>query len=1254
MAAADRHPSPPSESSESAEASRSPAVPERLGPYLIEQVVGRGGMGVVFQGRHAQTGELAAIKAVTAVAASHLENLRQEIRALARVRHPGVVRVVDQGITEGIPWFAMELVPGQTLRQHCRALGLDWSEDEALAFSMRTPPETYRTLLTILRRVCRVLAYLHGLGIVHGDVKPDNILLTAHETPVLVDFGLGIFGCERLGRDILRIRQTLEGSAWYVSPEQIRDEVIDARTDLYSLGIVMYEIFTGTPPFPGPTVLAVTTAKLEADPPAPSAIVDDFPPGLERLILNLLAREPSQRIGFADLVAGELARLGAKKGVWAASHVAHPYVYRSRLIGRQAEARALLDHADAHARGAGRVVLVGGAAGTGKTRMVMDFGQALAHRGTLVLSGQCLDGARTSLGAFRGPAQRIADLCLEGGRMYAAQLLGYRGPILARYLPVLAGLVDREDEPEEVVPLPAEAERLRLFGALLEVLAALARARPLLIIIDDLQWADELSVEFLEFLTRRDALARHCVLIVGTYRTAEAGPSFAAFARAPGQARIELGALERSAVADILCDMLASRQLPRRLVESIYRLSEGNPLCLVEYVRSGVEQAFLWRDEAGAWQFAETIAVSPNAQGLDATPLPASLDHLLEWRLSAVPKEARRLLNALAVCGREAPLAWLRALLAGRGEELDGAVECLVQRRIADIGSGEQLCFCHDQLRETAYSRIPLPERRAWHAALARHLSAQRADDESERAGVLARHWELAGELNEARACYLRAARLDVASFAVTDAEAHYRAYMRLGRGPTAASVAAHAELALSVLRPLGRLQDARAEAALGLDQARALGDDRLTASAVRVLAVVLQLCGDYDGAEQFFREALRMLHARGDARLEGLTLANVATLAHERGQLEKAQRLYRRALASHKSAVDEQTEGTTLANFASLQHDRGRLTKAVELYENAVALQRQMGQRRPEGITLGNLAAVRYLQGWVDDAARLAEQSLAITSAIGDRPAQGVGLIQLASIRRAQGRLDEALDLANQALQLHRAAENERYQAAALSELGNIRARQGKLEEARAALESCLELRRRLRLGEEEGETLADLGALYETCGHPAKALAQLDLAIRALRAGHRLAGVEHAAALRSRARLLRRLGRFGAAEADLEGAERKLRKIGAMLELGLCSCEQAHLALARQQPTERKWLTAKRIARQLRRPPECALRGAIAALSAARSAYEAGGREELFRGELLASLPRLLQERLARAGKLPQAASDALPGLEPASGDS
>lgn len=273
--------------------------------YEVLQLLGEGGMGCVYRVRHRVLGRLLALKALRIELARELvtaERFVQEARAAAAISHPSIVKINDFGMLEtGQPYFVMELLEGRTL--------------SSLLAEQGTFAAAY--VVVIAHKIALALDAAHAAGVIHRDLKPDNVVLSAltpHQVELKVlDFGLAMMdGSSRLTRD-----GVVFGTPQYMSPEQATGETLDARVDQYALGIVMYELLTGRVPFTADNYMGVLTQQLYAEPIPPSAVVPVAAEcaELEGVILRCLAKSASQRFESMAELAGTLVGIAARLGI---------------------------------------------------------------------------------------------------------------------------------------------------------------------------------------------------------------------------------------------------------------------------------------------------------------------------------------------------------------------------------------------------------------------------------------------------------------------------------------------------------------------------------------------------------------------------------------------------------------------------------------------------------------------------------------------------------------------------------------------------------------------------------------------------------------------------------------------------------------------------------------------------------------------------------------------------------------------------
>ncbi|MFT4622592.1 MAG: serine/threonine protein kinase/tetratricopeptide (TPR) repeat protein [Myxococcota bacterium] len=1058
-------------------------------------------MGVVYRAVHEQTGEAVALKTVRVPDERHLIGLRREIRALSRVDHPDIVRVLDQGLHEGLPWYAMELIHGVSLRQRAADLSastshrsdfaslaaldtedaatvvLDLEDDPTEEFprdmSFAPPPRerppaaggALPAVLNLAYRLCQPLAFLHGAGIVHRDLKPENVLVRHDGRPVLMDFGLTTRFAALGGREQLAEDARLHGTVSYMSPEQIRGDLVDARADLYAFGVILYELVAGRLPFRSRSVGSVLYQHLESSPIPLTDLVTDVPHRLDELVLGLLAKRPEARVGYAEDVADVLARLGGRPAETAPAPKPRPYLYRPRFTGRDealAVARQWLDRGGSPAKGLG---VITGPSGIGRTRFAMRLSQMATTSGWAVLTGACMPVESATvvsagpLHPLAGPLQTIADRCRHLGPDATDQILGERGPVLGEYVPELLTLPGQTSL-LRASPLPPADARRRLLTSLTDTLLAFADDQPLLLLLDDLQWADPLTLAWLASMRRAD---RSGLLVVGTVRS-ELSRGMALL---DGAHRIDLEPLDEAAVGQVIADMLALPSAPAGFVHFLSKRSHGVPFVVAEFLRAAISEQVLTRGPGG-WGFAALPGGSDTSPAAAELPLPVSVRRMIEARLGDLTGPARALLELAAVLGRVVPWQVLELACTRSDPDLSGlavldAVQLLMTRQVFDPTAPEgEVRFEHGRIRDVVYDGIPDKRRAELHGVAALVLEAR--NDAGAMFDRLGHHWERAGDLDRARARFLAGARHAASRHAYGNAARLLASALRLDPPGSPDGPAIRLELA-EALRFQGDLSGAMAALSTALETARG-GAPLIEARALMQLAELTAQVGRLEDAVALYDEAgaawpqdvdatelhvshaeallalgrldvimrlldrplpadpslaARLLACRGRVALErkeydaatgaleqALALStgsadridvtqDLARLHLERGDTELAITLL--APIQHDDGADDLRRARALANLAIAEHRTGAHASSRDQLAQALHTFREHGHHRYQGRALNHLARFHALEGDTAAAQALARQSLMLLDAVGDRLAAKEVLLLLARL---------------------------------------------------------------------------------------------------------------------------------------------------------------------------------------------------------------------------------------------------------------
>jgi hypothetical protein len=622
--------------------------------------------------------------------------------------------------------------------------------------------------------VADALGYAHAHGVIHRDIKPENIMLAGPHA-LVADFGVAR-ALSTVGEDRLTETGLSLGTPTYMSPEQAAgDEQVDARSDLYSLGCVLYEMLAGGPPFAGASARAIM-ARHAIDPvPSLRTVRSNVPAGLESAVRRALSKVPGDRFASAaDLIeALKAGSSGPPAPESTQSEVTRPVVKDADvplfsppaleaptlpLVGRAAEWKRLAQAWLATQQGPPRCVLVSGVAGIGKTRLVEEFVRWADGQGVAIAVSRCY-GAVGKL-----PYAPLADWL--------------RSPPLRHTLPALpevwraeiASLVpDLGMEPSESAArrevLQAEARR-RLFEAMARVVVGVPQ--PLLLFLDDIQWSDRDTLEWIGYFLRIQERRR--VLVLATLRLGEVPLEEQLNAVVLDLRRdglLEEISLEPLSAAETatLASAVAGAALDPAVAHRLHRETEGHPLYIVEMLRAR-ESGLDGTDPLPA-------TVSAERPGLGSRrSLPQRVLATIEGRLAQLSSTARTVVGVGAVIGREFGLELLAEISGISEDETAAALDELLERRLVREQIGGAYDFSHDNIREVAYSRLGSARRRLLHHRIAQAQIASAGGARSA-AAAIAKHLELGGYLEDAIPYYRHAAEHALDLYATADAVLH-------------------------------------------------------------------------------------------------------------------------------------------------------------------------------------------------------------------------------------------------------------------------------------------------------------------------------------------------------------------------------------------------------------------------------------------------------------------------------------------------
>jgi len=621
------------------------ATGSKLGPYEILSPLGAGGMGEVWRARDTRLNREVAIKVLPGSFANDVDRLmrfEQEARATSALNHPNIVTIYELGEVEAGRFIVMELVEGRTLR----ALIDEGSSIDAL--------------VQLGSQMAKALGAAHAAGITHRDIKPENIMVRNDGYVKVLDFGLARLVPAAMDAEAATLQYTqpgtLLGSTRYMSPEQARGESVSHPSDIFSLGMIFYEMATGQHPFATDSILATLNAITQQVPLTPSRLNPEIPSAIEILILRMLEKDARLRLTAAE-VEIVLAAIGGH-GLSRESRSPVLLPRTRHTVGREKAHAELREALASVFAGKGLLLCVPGEPGMGKTTLVEEFLSDLraGTQACIIARGRCserLAGTEAYLpwlealdGLLRGADGQTQPRMSVVGNESIAQTTKRLAPTwYAQAMPLQP---DDSSLERLIAERAASQERMkREFGALLE---EVSERRPLVLFFDDLHWADVSTIDLLAYLASKFDSMR--VLIIATYR-----PSDLLLAKHPflqvkpdlqsrGVCReIELEFLSCSEIEKYLALEFPEHRFPAELPALIHSKTEGNPLFMADLVRYLRDRGVI-AEEHGRWVLAQSLP------GIERD-LPESVRGMIERKIAQLSEEDRRLLVAASVQGYE-------------------------------------------------------------------------------------------------------------------------------------------------------------------------------------------------------------------------------------------------------------------------------------------------------------------------------------------------------------------------------------------------------------------------------------------------------------------------------------------------------------------------------------------------------------------------------------------------------------------------
>lgn len=875
--------------------------------YELQEVLGEGGMGKVYRAYDRLNQVTVALKRVhhkmeyeSHIAHTERVAMLQEFRTLASLRHPQIITVLDYGIEDnGQPFFTMTLI------------------ENALSIIDYGSRSSNKQKVKLIIQALQALIYLHRLKIIHRDLKPANIVVMPSGEVKVLDFGLAAQGLQSGGAS---------GTLAYLAPEVLKGAPASELSDLYSLGVVAYELLIGHYPFTHPIEILKDILNTMPD----VSMLENEKLGV--VLSRWLMKDPSSRYQSAQSIIDDLCHVLDLSPPQESRAIRESFLQAAQFLGRDEELNILMQELESVVEGGVSFYLIGGESGSGKSRLMDELRINAQVSGALVLSGQSIQGG-VPFQLWRNILRRL---------LLIINLTDTQLSILKNIIPNIDDILGREIS-DTLLNVPDEQKLL--IDAIVDILHDLQQ--PIVLILEDLQWA-ETSLEPIKLLlNQRDELSH--IMIIGSYRNDES-PDLSS--NLPTCSIMTLNRLSRCEIKKLSQSMLGESATSEQLLDLLETQTEGNAFFLVETVRALAE-------DAGGLQHIGNASLPEQV-------FTGGMQQIIKHRLSKVDSNYQKVQTFAAIIGREID----RNLLTHQfsHDVVDGWLMDATHIAVLDVYDNVWR-FAHDKFREALLMELTDSEREQGHEQVARVIKTV-YPDHPDYYQTLLLHWRMAGnQTQEALYLHLIVNRLIHLDGNFIDAQR--LVYDFLERCDHQAE---YINRIFALMAEIGR-RSQNFEVALEFSQK--ISDNNPTPDEQAIVyenrAAVAFYQGDLEKAEAIWSASLELRTQLTDTTYIPGMLNNLGFLALNRQDYQTAKVYLEESLILSRSRqpIDFPTFTNTLNNLGFLSIYLGNIDQAEQIFYEALEIIHTNSLIPLLLTTITGLAHLQLLFGNVEKAAK-------------------------------------------------------------------------------------------------------------------------------------------------------------------------------------------------------------------------------------------------------------------------------------------
>ena len=1025
--------------------------------YELKEKIGEGGLGEVFKAKDLWNKKDLALKILKEKI--HQEKFKKEFEHLTQLSHPGLVKAFDFFYTfDKTPYFTMELVEGKDLDQ------VDFKSD-------------LKKLFPLSIKICEILEYIHFQGLVHGDLKSDNFKLTSDPFGIkLLDFGLA----EKMG---VKNSEGLKGTIQYMAPECFRKMPVDERSDLYSLGVILYELTTGQKPFDASDPVHLITSILEKEPISAKKLNKLIPEGLDKLILNLLEKSLDRRISSASKLKQKLFSLTGKKPSEKIKGVAISCLSSGGMIGNEKEFSKIKNDLKNSISVSGKFVLLEGETGVGKSIFLHKLKLFCQFEGILFVEVVCFKSETY-------PYQPIREILFKLSPYLQDQvphLVSQYKDELSLLLPVAEFLSHKN---------PKGLSSSQFSEKIASFLIEASKSFSFVLCLEDIHWAKEGCLNILQLLTEKISQSR--IFLISSLQTEELESHKSlkqVINRFIGSdlnrkdfELVKLGRLSQDETKELIFSKLARKEPPTQLVDYVYKNSSGNPLYALEILKLLLEKKVV---------LFENQKLRIDSKSLKAIQIPSSLEKIWLKNLSRLDWDSLNLLKFGALSWKGFDLDTIK-FLTGYSEEkifeiLYGLLkgELLTQTQMKSP-QGLWYEFSNQVLKQTLYLKIPLKKRIEWHRKMGNFLEQRNEEIEE-----IAYHFIRSDDYAKAFSYSMLGAQRSAEQFASQETKDYVKVALSFAKKFDSPEKEEKKIEALifrgDFFKNVGELNDALKGYQSILSLVKGGKDKKTEAKVYRELGEIYRLKHDYKNGLSCLKKALEKYEKMKDRYGMARTLNNIGNVYWMDSKHDNALSVFKKALRLYDPIQEKKEKALALNNIGSIYFSQHNYTQAKTYYHKALSIQIELKNQMEIARGLNNVGAVLVLLGKYDQAIKVLSEALELNERMGNKKEVCYNLDNLAEVYQRKGEYDKVFEYCQRGLKLAREIDFSQREGQFLKISGISNLEIGNYHKSNLELNQAFEMAERINDKELRIEILINQVRLFLWLNHNEKAKEKL-----------------------------------------------------------------------------------------------------------------------------------------------------------------